>query len=184
MKLNENLPEFYYFVKKALENITKAYGGNSDEWIPVDRLIIDEKDEIYPYKANFLKIDANKIIIGRVQFRKSSENYGATRANFDVYPFKNISYIKTYAGKQGIELYFNNSKFLKFLINPFCCEEIGFRGLDAGKIILDKYLEYHDYKLNRTQYSKADEIKKFKELLDDGAITEDEFDKFKKELLD
>ena len=43
---------------------------------------------------------------------------------------------------------------------------------------------YKNFLHGKRLHSKADEIKKFKELLDDGTITEDEFKTFKQELLE
>ena len=48
------------------------------------------------------------------------------------------------------------------------------------------YNDNNSYNTNKfnTNISPADEIKKYKELLDSGAITQDEYDAKKKELLD
>lgn len=51
------------------------------------------------------------------------------------------------------------------------------------KIIADKLSEGTETPSEKKSFSIADEIKKFKELLDSGAIPQEEFDKKKKELL-
>ncbi|GAF22527.1 hypothetical protein JCM19047_2284 [Bacillus sp. JCM 19047] len=53
--------------------------------------------------------------------------------------------------------------------------------LSTFQVICDR--ESNQKPLTETAFSVADEIKKFKELLDDGIITEEEFHKKKLELL-
>ena len=51
------------------------------------------------------------------------------------------------------------------------------------QIITSEVKENDSQKINSNNFSVADEIRKFKELLDDGAITQDEYETKKKELL-
>ena len=51
------------------------------------------------------------------------------------------------------------------------------------RLLVRKFDEFCQHEYNKNQFSKADEIKKFKELLDEGTITQDEFELFKKDLL-
>ena len=51
------------------------------------------------------------------------------------------------------------------------------------KLLIRNYDEFYKHEYNHNQFSKADEIKKFKELLDKEIITEEEFNLFKMDLL-
>lgn len=53
------------------------------------------------------------------------------------------------------------------------------------EVLYKAFIEYKEYieNMSENKVSTADEIKKYKDLLDCGAITEDEFSKKKKELL-
>lgn len=54
---------------------------------------------------------------------------------------------------------------------------------DVARQIKEKIEEIQQRGSNNTSVSGADEIKKYKELLDEGIITEEEFNKKKKEIL-
>lgn len=56
-------------------------------------------------------------------------------------------------------------------------------GQELYEFVLKKLDEYKQDHPQNEHYSSADEITKFKRLLDEGAITQDEFDKKKNELL-
>ena len=51
------------------------------------------------------------------------------------------------------------------------------------RLLVRKFDEFCEHEYNKNKYSKADEVNKFKELLDDGTITQEEFELFKKDLL-
>ena len=58
---------------------------------------------------------------------------------------------------------------------------------ELHKIISDLLIERQEGKkdiIKEAQFSNADELKKYKELLDSGVITQEEFDAKKKQLLD
>ena len=81
-----------------------------------------------------------------------------------------LSYIDHAFGKitdQELANFFN----LNIPIEPF------------HRLLVRKFDEFCEHEYNKNQFSKADEIKKFKELLDEGTITQDEFELFKKDLL-
>lgn len=59
----------------------------------------------------------------------------------------------------------------------------GYDYLEAAHKMKDKIIEYHSAPAATQVPSAADEIRKFKALLDDGIITQDEFDAKKKSLL-
>ena len=61
------------------------------------------------------------------------------------------------------------------LLNLKNCEEVS--------AVLKKLLDQNSSDSSTTNYSNADELKKFKELLDSGVISQEEFDAKKKQLL-
>ena len=99
-------------------------------------------------------------------------------------PFKNILYNK------GSRIFLHNGQYIAIGEIELLCSK--------PKILLEKppFLKgqdnfkeafvnsYGEYLSQENNFSKADEIKKFKELLDDGVITEDEFNAFKMKLLE
>ena len=61
------------------------------------------------------------------------------------------------------------------LLNLKNCEEVS--------AVLKTLLDQNNSDSSTTNYSNADELKKFKELLDSGVISQEEFDAKKKQLL-
>lgn len=91
--------------------------------------------------------------------------------------FKNLTNIYIQSNFIQLRTSVFNNRFSIFGSYPFSGNEEKFHK------ILDKTFDEYCELEYKNNFSKADEIRKFKKLLDENAITEEEYELFKKDLL-
>ena len=173
MRLDDNLPEDNYFIKESMNFVTTVYGGSSEDWIlPIGVKEIDENGK-YSFKQEFIRImDETIDYVDYLWVQTESKKDFEKRISIDLVPIKNINSIML-NGFFEISIYSNSVNGKNFTWS--------FENSKTCFNILNKFKLYYESK--KEKFSVADEIKKFKELLDDAAITEDEFNDIKNKLL-
>lgn len=203
-----NKQKYNELLIKSYEEVKEKYGGNYQDWYYVNLVRFTPKGrgsikgttmpvtsdsslssggllrihktyieyvEINNWSSLFLKKITKNIVLPTFN--------DITNSHRTFIPFKNILY------NRGSRIFLHNGQYIALVEIELLCSK--------PKIILEKpsflkgqnnfedslFKSYENYLNQENNFSKADEIKKFKELLDEGVITEDEFVAFKKKLL-
>lgn len=196
-------------LKKAYEKVIENFGGNYEDWyyvnfvtftrqskssargttMPLSSTKHDDSGGLLRITTNYLEfIQLSDLTISLFDKQKK-------RANIDdkftfiennyirIIPFKSITY-----NERG-RIYLNNGQHIGIaeITHLSYASDIKFDKpsyLKNQKEYSVRFTEaYINYINKNNPISKADEINKFKTLLDDGTITEEEFKLFKKDLL-
>lgn len=195
---------------KSYEEVKEKYGGNYTDWYYVlcTEVTPQPKSSIkgttlpnvgtHKHSGGLLRIHKNYLEYVEINNEKSLITKNRIKKTIEIPTFYDIDdeYIrfipfKSFAHIWGSKIFLQNGQ------NIFM-KEIKFITLKPVQIKLEKpsFLKgqndalkslneaYKNFLNNENNFSKADEIKKFKELLDEGVITEDEFNAFKMKLLE
>ena len=103
----------------------------------------------------------------------------------EMHPEKNFVFMAHKYFNTQLRSFFNPATFLTFLYAfPYLIVSVIY-SFRSNKISGNEFISTpEDIDKVQTNYSKADEISKYKKLLDEGAITQLEFDKEKRNILD
>lgn len=204
-----NKQKYIKLLIKSYEEVKEKYGGNYTDWYYVNLIKFTPKgrgsihgttlpgtSDSSLSSGGLLRIHKNYIEYVEINnwtslfLKKITKNIVLPTFN-DItsyyrtfIPFKNILY------NNGSRIFLHNGQYIAIGEIELLCSK--------PKIILEKpsFLKgqnnfkeafvnsYGEYLSQENNFSKADEIKKFKELLDEGVITEDEFNAFKMKLLE
>lgn len=210
-KQDTNKQRYTELLSKAYKQVIEKYGGKYQDWHYVLFTISDPNQPKNAIRGTTIsKLSPNHSSGGLARIHDSYIEYVGINDEKNImfknrgnkkeleipkfYPpddeYKRIVPFKSIAHNWGFQNTLNNRQLLFF-------KEIEFIAIKPVKVKLEKpqFLKgqsnfqesfkksYENYLKQEKYFSKAEEIKKFKELLDDGAITEDEFNAFKKKLL-
>lgn len=194
---------------KSYEQVIEKYGGNYQDWYYVlcTEVTTQPKSSVrgttlsdlgtHEHSGGLIRIHKNYLEYAEINNEKNLISKNRIKKTFEIPTFYNIDdeYIrlipfKSFTHSWGSKIFLHNSQ------NIFM-KEIEYLTLRPTKIKLEKpsflkgqnnfieslnkaYKNYLNYKNN---FSKADEIKKLKDLLNERVITEEEYELFKKDLL-
>ena len=162
-----------YFIHEAKKKTMDIFEGNIDEWIicnPIKRKVNDRfYVEVCLFRYDDFKIEDCSV---RFYERDVREGYFISISS-SILPFKNFKLAGI--NEDRVEFYMEYGKPPHWY--PFLDNE------DKVKLMIEIYYNACELE-NNFQYSIADEIKKIKSLLDEGIISENEFNAFKKKLLE
>lgn len=177
MNLDENVPEDKFFIEDSIEFVTKVYGGSLDDWFKTKGKKEMDEDGRYSFHLNFIRFNDSIIDYVSITWKQTEDKSDFHKGtSIELIPFKNIFSI-IMNGPDNI-IIFPNATTRKRII-------LEFEKIQTCFSFLNKFKNYfNESDQISSKISNADEIKKFKDLLNDGAITEDEFDAFKKKLLE
>ena len=126
-------------------------------------------------KMYFVKVDDIKLeYVECLSYIRKNGQYERFESAKTYYPFKNIKKIIIEPIRTLVVYDSIKSTVFNFSLG----------NENMLEIISEKYNKFYESNHGKMLFSNADEIKKFKELLDDGVITEEEFNTFKKKLLE
>ena len=177
MYLDDNVPEDKFFIEDSIEFVTKVYGGSSDDWIKTKGKKEMDEDGRYSFHLNFIRFNDSIMDYVSITWKQTEDKSDFSKgASIELIPFKNIFSI-TMIAPDYIRIFPNSYK--RKTIN------LEFDKIRTCFSFLNNFQKYfNESSQMSSKISNADEIKKYKELLDDGTITEDEFNAFKKKLLE
>ena len=208
---DENVEKYKKLLTKSYEEVIEKYGGNYKDWYYV-LFTISEPNQpksairgttipkiapnhssgglarIHDSYIEYVGINKEKNIIFKNRGKKKDLEVPKFFPPDDEY--KRIVPFKSLTHNWGYQNTLNNGQLIFFM-------EIEFIAIKPVKVKLEKpsFLKgqsnfqesfnktYENYLNQKNNFSKADEIRKLKELLDAGSISEEEFQLFKQDLL-
>ena len=184
------------FKLKSLEIILNKYGGNVEDWYHVEiKSVHNLKKNTVTKVLYFYHVKNSGLETVKITCQQDKKDNVRNITHYKSFiSFRNMNKINFYSEDKneiiiessGVMTRLNhiNHLFQKFndeklvsiynlsiVIEPF------------HRLLVRKFDEYCEQKYNKNQFSKADEIKKLKKLLDEGTISPEEFELFKKDLL-
>lgn len=159
------LPFSYYTYESNYSGEWHEYASLYYVWLPLI-VVSAVLFVIYKWQSKMEIVVTDKRVYGKAAFGKRVDLPLDSISAISMSFMKGIA-IGTSSGKVNFKMIKNNEDIHK----------------DVSNLLLKRQ---HNNKTNNdihNNISNADEIKKFKDLLDSGAITQEEFDKKKKELL-
>lgn len=203
-----NIQRYKELLIKSYEQVIKKYGGNYQDWYYVLCTEVTQQPKssvkgttlpnvgTHKHSGGLLRIHKNYLEYAEINNENNLISKNRIKKTYEMPTFYNIDdeYMrlipfKSFTHSWGSKIFLHNGQ------NIFM-QEIEYLTLRPTKIKLEKpsflkgqknFLEslnkaYKNYLNKENNFSKADEIKKFKNLLDEGTITEDEFNLFKQDL--
>lgn len=154
----------------------------------IERNLKEDEDVIFAFVSNGVTDRNGRAILGglmAVTFTNKKIIYAQRRSIMGDYVktvnYENINDISSKIGWVFGEIVIDSiTEYMDFTIDKEGVEDVRNK---VSELIEDYRNKKNSLNSQNTYVSTADEIKKFKELLDMGIITQEEFDKKKKELL-